>query len=108
MKFSAIIPARRDSKRLKNKNTKVLNGKPMIFWTIEAAIKSQVFKSIFISTNDEEIKKLCREFTELKIINRPEKIESRQLTSDAVIRHALEFFYDEDCFVLLQPPRHCG
>lgn len=53
MKNIAIIPARSGSKGLKNKNIKLLNGKPLIAYTIEAAIKSNIFDEIMVSTDSE-------------------------------------------------------
>lgn len=52
-----IIPARAGSKRIKNKNTKNFLDKPLIEWTLEAAIKSEAFKKIYISTDDYSIEK---------------------------------------------------
>ncbi|MEG2256599.1 MAG: CMP-N-acetlyneuraminic acid synthetase, partial [Cetobacterium sp.] len=50
-KILAIIPARSGSKGLPNKNIKELNGKPLIAYTIEAAIRSEIFSTIFVSTD---------------------------------------------------------
>ena len=57
----AIIPARANSKRLPNKNIMEFMGKPMIAWTIEAALKSKIFSEIFVSTDEENIADLSRE-----------------------------------------------
>ena len=51
----AIIPARGGSKRLPRKNIMPFNGKPMIAWTIEAALHSGLFSKVLVSTDDEEI-----------------------------------------------------
>lgn len=61
-KIIAIIPARKGSKRLPNKNILSLAGKPMIAWTIEAARKSKIFSEILVSTDSEEIAMISREF----------------------------------------------
>jgi N-acylneuraminate cytidylyltransferase len=55
----AIIPARSGSKRLPNKNTMELMGKPMIAWTIEAALQSQIFDRVLVSTDSAEIAELA-------------------------------------------------
>lgn len=55
----AIIPARGGSKGLPGKNIKVLNDKPMIAYTIEAALKSNLFDIVMVSTDDEEIAKIA-------------------------------------------------
>lgn len=46
-----LIPARQGSKRVRNKNIRILNGKPLIHWTVQAAIDSKIFDRIIISTN---------------------------------------------------------
>lgn len=56
----AVIPARAGSKRLPKKNIMPLVGKPMIVWTIEAALASGIFKDVLVSTDSEEIAELSR------------------------------------------------
>lgn len=56
----AIIPARAGSKRIPNKNIVEFMGKPMIAWTIEAALESGIFSDILVSTDGEEIAALSR------------------------------------------------
>ena len=58
----AIIPARSGSKRIPKKNIVEFNGKPMIAWTIEAALNSNMFSKILVSTDCEEIAEISREF----------------------------------------------
>jgi len=53
MKNLAVIPARSGSKGIKGKNIKLLNGKPLLVYTIEAAKKSEIFEEIFLSTDSE-------------------------------------------------------
>ena len=54
MKRIAIIPARSGSKGLKNKNIKELNGKPLIAYSIECAINSEMFDKVFVSTDSQK------------------------------------------------------
>ena len=61
----AIIPARAGSKRLKNKNLKLINGKPLIYFAIKNAIMSKLFDEIIISTDS------------LKILNKAEKFGAK-------------------------------
>lgn len=56
----AVIPARKGSKRLPNKNIKLLCGKPLINWTIDAAIASKVFDLVLVTTDSAEIAALAR------------------------------------------------
>jgi CMP-N-acetylneuraminic acid synthetase len=61
-KCIAIIPARGGSKRLPNKNIMHFFDKPMIAWTIESALESNIFDKIFVSTDSEEIAKVAEEY----------------------------------------------
>ena len=57
-----IILARKGSKRILNKNIINFNNKPLIAWTIEAAIKSKIFDNIIVSTDSEKNKKIAIEY----------------------------------------------
>ena len=59
MTFLGYIPARKNSIRIKNKNIKFLNGKPLIDYTLEAAKKSKFIKYIYVSTDSNKIKSIC-------------------------------------------------
>ena len=58
----AIIPARAGSKRIKNKNIKLFRGKPIIYYSINAAKKSKIFQKIIVSTDSEKIKKISEKY----------------------------------------------
>jgi CMP-N,N'-diacetyllegionaminic acid synthase len=58
----ALIPARGGSKGVPRKNIKPLGGKPLIAWTIEAALRSRLVDAIVVSTDDEEIAAVAREY----------------------------------------------
>jgi N-acylneuraminate cytidylyltransferase len=60
-KTICIIPARKNSKRIKNKNIILFDGNPMIYWTIKAAMKSKIFDRIVVSTDCEKIAKISKE-----------------------------------------------
>ena len=62
MRRIAIIPARSGSKGLKDKNIKELNGKPLIAYSIEAAIKSRMFDKIFVSTDSQKYADIAMEY----------------------------------------------
>ena len=55
--FTAIIPARLGSKRIKKKNIKIFINKPIIYYSIKAAKKSKLFKKIIVSTDSNIIRK---------------------------------------------------
>ncbi|QWE22935.1 acylneuraminate cytidylyltransferase family protein [Polynucleobacter sp. AP-Jannik-300A-C4] len=78
MKLVAIIPARGGSKRLPRKNILDLNGYPLISYPIKAAIESQIFESVIVSTEDSEIAEISKKFG-AEVFNRP--IEFAQDTS---------------------------
>ena len=56
----ALIPARSGSKRLPGKNTKLLNGKPLIFYSINAALETNLFTEVIISTDSQEIADIAK------------------------------------------------
>lgn len=58
----AIIPARGGSKRIPRKNIKLFLGKPIIAYSIEAALKSELFEEVMVSTDDEEIAKIASDY----------------------------------------------
>ncbi len=75
-----IIPARGGSKRIKNKNIINFSGKPLIYYSIKAAIKSKIFSRIIVSTDSSRIKKIAKKYgAEVPFIR--EKRLSNDLTS---------------------------
>jgi len=71
----AVIPARGGSKRLRNKNILPLAGKPIVVYTIEAALKSQLFNKILLSTDSESIASIGKSMG-VEIYKRPKKFAS--------------------------------
>ena len=61
-KIIAVIPARGGSKRIPKKNIIEICGKPMLAWTIEAALQSKYIDEVLLSTDDEEIAEVGRKF----------------------------------------------
>lgn len=104
----AIIPARGGSKRLPGKNIKDLAGKPMIAWTIEAALVSQVFDYVFVSTDDEKIAEVAKNAGAQVPFLRPEKLASDEATTNDVVTHLVEWVESEynqqvSTIAILQP-----
>jgi len=91
----AIIPARGGSKRLPGKNIKLLGGKPLIAWTIEAAIKSNIFDHIFVSTDSEEIASVSKDYGAKVPFLRPAELASDTATTNDVVTHLVEWFEKE-------------
>ena len=86
----AIIPARGGSKRIPRKNIKEFCGKPMIAWSIEAALQSGCFDRVTVSTDDEEIARVAREFGAEAPFMRPAELSDDHAPTIPVIRHAIE------------------
>jgi CMP-N-acetylneuraminic acid synthetase len=85
----AVIPARAGSTRIKNKNTVDLIGKPLISWTIEAAINSKAFDLIVVTTDCEIVKKTCSQYKEILVLNRTKYLDDHT-PSSLVTLDALE------------------
>ena len=86
-----IIPARGGSKRIPKKNIKNFCGKPMIAWTINAAIKSQCFDKIIVSTDSEEIAYVSKKYGAEVPFLRPKNISDDHTGTIPVISHAINF-----------------
>ena len=102
IKKIAIIPARSGSKGLKNKNILMLLGKPLIAYTIEAALESGSFERIIVSTDSLEYKSISEQYG-AEVIMRTDELAADSATSFMVIEDILQQIYDIDYFVLLQP-----
>lgn len=87
----AIIPARGGSKRIPRKNIKEFCGKPMIAWSIEAALESKCFDHVIVSTDDKEIAEVAREWGATVPFMRPAKLSDDFTGTLPVIRHAVEW-----------------
>jgi len=87
----AVIPARGGSKRIPRKNIKNFCGKPMIVWTIEAAILSGLFDHIIVSTDDYEIAELAKEHGAEVPFMRPDDLSNDYVGTGAVVKHATEW-----------------
>lgn len=86
-----IIPARGGSKRIPRKNIKQFAGKPMIEWSISAAIKANCFDRIIVSTDDVEISNFAESMgVEVPFI-RPSSLSEDYTSTGAVVKHALEW-----------------
>ncbi len=75
-KYIAIIPARSGSKRLPGKNLLEIGGKPLIAWSIEAAIKSGIFERIIVSTDSVDIAQTATDYGAEAPFLRPSKLSA--------------------------------
>lgn len=97
----AIIPARGGSKRIPRKNIKEFCGKPMIAWSIMAALQSGCFSRVVVSTDDTEIADVARNHGAEVPFMRPESLSDDHSGTIPVIRHAVEWFIRQG-----QQPEH--
>ena len=94
----AIIPARGGSKRIPKKNIKLFAGKPMIAYAIQAALDSDCFDRVIVSTDSEEIARIAREYGAETPFMRPAEVSGDHASSAAVLSHALSWFREHDTF----------
>jgi len=98
-----LIPARGGSKRIPKKNIIDFCGKPLIAHTIEVAMKSKLFKEIYISSDSEEILKISSRY-KVQQIKRPTKLASSNALLENVTLHLLNNIPDNfDYLCLLMP-----
>lgn len=103
----AAIPARGGSKGIPRKNIRLLCGKPLIAYTIEAALGSKYIDRVVVSTEDEEIAKIAREYV-AEVIERPQELADDFAPTEPVLEHVFRYMkeaegYQADVIVLLQP-----
>jgi pseudaminic acid cytidylyltransferase len=87
----AIIPARSGSKRVKNKNLIEFFGKPIIYYSISAAIKSKLFDRVIVSTDSTRIKKIAEKYGAEVPFMRPKKLSQDSTLVKEVIEHGINF-----------------
>lgn len=107
-KIPAIIPARGGSKGLPRKNILKLAGKPMIAWTIEAALNSKYISDVIVSTDDEEIAEISRKYGAQIPFMRPKELATDDsIAIDTYLytveKLNLEYNKNIEEFVVLQP-----
>ncbi|MBL7196733.1 MAG: acylneuraminate cytidylyltransferase family protein [Candidatus Omnitrophica bacterium] len=108
-KIIAIIPARGGSKGIPEKNIKDLLGKPLIAYTIEAALKCEDLDRIIVSTDDEKIAKIARKYGAEVPFMRPKELAEDDIPAiPYVIRHAVKELkrsenFNVDIIAMLQP-----
>lgn len=106
--FIAIIPARGGSKRLPRKNVLNLGGKPLIAWSIETTLKSKYIDEVMVTTDDDEIAEISREWGARVPFKRPAELANDTAIRSSIIRHTIEFYENDlgkkfDYLVFIQP-----
>lgn len=109
-KCLAIIPARGGSKRIPRKNIKHFCGKPIIEYSIEAAIKSGFFSDVMVSTDDEEIAKIAQQCgAKVPFMRSVNTSNDHAMLADVIEEVLLKYqnqsrFFDYFCCVLATAP----
>jgi len=107
MNILAIITARGGSKGLPKKNIKILGDKPLIAWSIESAKQVQSIDKVIVSSDNDEIINIAKQYGAIVPFKRPENLASDTATTNDVLIHALDYYKNQnqqfDYLVLLQP-----
>lgn len=108
MNVLCIIPARSGSKGIINKNIRKLSDKPLIYYSINSAKKSNLIDKIIVSTDDEKIIKISKKYGAEIPFKRPKKFATDCATTFDVVKHAIEFLeknqaYHPEIVIILQP-----
>lgn len=102
-KTIAIIPARGGSKRLPEKNIKLLDGLPLIVHSILfARANATIIDEIYVTTDDAQIKKIALQYG-AKVIDRPAELSGDFEPTVSALKHALSIITEVENVVLLQP-----
>lgn len=90
-KIVSLIPLRGGSKSIPRKNIKELAGKPLCFWVLKSASDSKYIDEVWVSTDDEEIKKIVLSLgLPVKVIDRPKKLAEDSSSTESVMKHFSE------------------
>lgn len=106
-KVLAVIPARSGSKRLPGKNARMLKGKPLIAYSIEAGLQSSYVDEVLVSTDDEALADISRLHHAWVPFIRPKNLATDEATTSSVLEHALQyckFIGKEFGYILLLQP----
>lgn len=96
MKVLGIVPARGGSRRVPGKNIRLLAGKPLIAYTIEAGLQSTSIERLIVSTDDKEIAEVARKWRAEVPFLRPADLAKDNTPDQPVFLHALEWLKEND------------
>ena len=97
-KVICIIPARKGSKGLKNKNIKKLKNIPLIAWSILVAKKCKMIDEIIVSTDSKKISKIAKKYGAKVPFLRPSNLATDKSSSFEVLKHAINFYKKKKSF----------
>jgi CMP-N-acetylneuraminic acid synthetase len=101
MRVVGVIPARGGSKGVPRKNVRLVGGKPLVVWSIDAARGAKRLSEWVVSTEDEEIAAVARQHG-ARVLPRPRALAGDEVSTLAVVQHALEHV-PADVVVVLHP-----
>lgn len=106
-KVVCIIPARGGSKGILRKNLRLLRGKPLLAYSIEAAKQAKLIDRVIVSSDDDEIMQVARHYGAETPFKRPEEFSTDEASTESVLKHALDWLnehehYSADIVVYLQ------
>ncbi len=90
LRITAIIPARGGSRRVPRKNIREVAGKPLIAWAIEAGLASRWIDDVVVSTDDEEIARIARQYGAQVPFMRPSHLAASESATLDVLEHAIQ------------------
>jgi len=103
----SVIPARFGSKGLPGKNTKHLCGKPLIAWSIEQSLSSNLIDTVVVSTDSNEIANISKDYGAEVPFIRPSNLATDDASTLSVVQHCLDYYLNQDhtfdYLVLLEP-----
>ncbi len=91
----AVIPARGGSKRIPRKNIRFFAGQPIMAYSIQTAIESRLFDTIMVSTDDEEIARIAKEFSAEVPFLRPQALADDFTGTNAVAKQAITWYQEQ-------------
>ena len=91
-----MIPARIGSKSITEKNIKLFSGKPIIAWSIQAAIRANIFDEVIVSTDDEEIADIAIKYGAAVPFLRPQILSDDYVGTNSVVKHAINYLNNDN------------
>lgn len=101
------VPARSGSKRVPYKNIFPLNGKPLLAYTLDAILASSLNEQTYLSTDDESIARIARDYPQVKVVMRPPELANDTASTESVLLHLLDVIAKEVCrpkWLMTLPP----
>jgi CMP-N,N'-diacetyllegionaminic acid synthase len=107
MKTLCIIPARGGSKGIPRKNLRVVAGKPLIVWSIDAALAAKSVDRLIVSTDDDQIAEVALQWS-AEVVRRPPELAGDTASSESALLHVMDALrqherYEPDLILFLQP-----